>query len=114
MVWMPKFGRLVRRAVAAGGGSPVENEAPAPSPEAPAEPPYSEISLQELMTPVPGGDAGSVVIRYDPGIEIPSDWRDLPWPKLRSLAASLSTADAPVINKADAVARIEAEIERRS
>jgi hypothetical protein len=38
--------------------------------------------------------------------EIPSGWRDLPWPAMRSLAASVS--DTPIRSKADAVAAIEA------
>lgn len=48
-------------------------------------------------------------------IEIPADWRDLPWTQpderglsLRRLAASVS--DVPVINKAQAVEAIEAHL----
>lgn len=54
------------------------------------------------------------------GVEIPDDWRDLPWsrptveggPTLRGLGAAFS--DTPVLNKADAFAAIEGELERRS
>lgn len=52
-------------------------------------------------------------------VQIPHDWRDLPYNKaeegrdvtLRSLAVSFT--DETVINKAQAVAAIEAELERR-
>lgn len=42
----------------------------------------------------------------DGGVVIPSWWRDMPWPQMRSLAASLS--DAPIRNKDDAEAAIVA------
>lgn len=53
-------------------------------------------------------------------IYIPDDWRDLPWTRptadrdltIRGLACMLS--DAPVINKAQAVAAIQAELNRRA
>lgn len=77
MVFTPKFGKLVRRAVAAGGGSPV------------------------------AADEADLVASLKDG-KIPANWRDLDWPKLRSLAAGLSDSDGPVKNKADAVAAIEA------
>lgn len=54
----------------------------------------------------PGGapdDRSSVVI--------PDDWRDLVWPDLRALGASLS--DDPVVSRHQAEAAIEAELERR-
>lgn len=38
------------------------------------------------------------------------EWKELSWPKLKSLAANLSDDDAPVTTKADAIARIEAVI----
>lgn len=37
--------------------------------------------------------------------DIPADWRDLPWPALRSIASKLSSE--PVRNRADAVKAIE-------
>ena len=45
-------------------------------------------------------------------IAIPDDWRELSWPKLRSLAAGF--ASSPVLNKALAVAAITAELNRRA
>jgi len=39
---------------------------------------------------------------------IPENWRELPWPELRSLASKLS--DTPISNKADAIAAIEARV----
>lgn len=42
---------------------------------------------------------------------IPEDWRELPWPRLSSLAASVS--DEKIKSKEDAVAAIEMELERR-
>lgn len=47
-------------------------------------------------------------------VEIPEDWRDLPWvgdPSIRTLASRLS--DSHIINKAQAVAVITAELARR-
>lgn len=47
-------------------------------------------------------------------VEIPADWETMPWvgaPSMRSLAAQLT--DQPVINKAQAVAVITAELQRR-
>lgn len=44
-------------------------------------------------------------------VAIPDDWRDLPWFALRALAAKLT--DAPVNDKAGAVAAVEAEEARR-
>lgn len=47
-------------------------------------------------------------------VEIPSSWEELPWvgsPSIRTLASSLT--DQPVINKAQAVAVITAELQRR-
>lgn len=43
---------------------------------------------------------------------IPDDWRDLKWFALRSLASKLT--NAPVNDKADAVAAIEAALKRRA
>lgn len=43
---------------------------------------------------------------------IPETWRDLDWPELRSLAASVSST--PVRSKAEAEAAIEAELARRA
>lgn len=45
-------------------------------------------------------------------VEIPANWRDLPWPKLRSLASKVS--DDPISNRPVAVAAIEAELSRRN
>lgn len=42
---------------------------------------------------------------------IPDDWRELPWPALKSLASKLS--DEKIKSKDDAVAAIELEIESR-
>lgn len=42
---------------------------------------------------------------------IPSDWRDLGWPALKSLAAKVSSET--IKNKPDAIAAIELEIESR-
>lgn len=45
-------------------------------------------------------------------VVIPDNWRELPWPRLRSLASQVS--DDPIVNRPVAVAAIEAEIARRS
>jgi hypothetical protein len=45
-------------------------------------------------------------------VEIPQDWRDLSWPQVRSLAAQF--ASEPVLNKAQAVDAVEAELARRA
>lgn len=42
---------------------------------------------------------------------IPDDWRDLTWPSLKSLAATVS--DEKVKTKDDAIAAIKLEVERR-
>lgn len=44
-------------------------------------------------------------------VEIPDDWRDLPWAQLRSLASKVS--NDPVRDKDGAVAAVEAELARR-
>jgi hypothetical protein len=43
---------------------------------------------------------------------IPDDWRDLPWPALKSLAASVS--DDTIKTKDDAIAAVELELQRRT
>lgn len=51
---------------------------------------------------------------HDPdpdSVAIPADWRELPWPKLRALAAKVSPG--PVTDKPDCIAAIEAEMARR-
>ena len=48
----------------------------------------------------------------EPEIAIPDDWQALAWPKLRSLASQLS--DEPIAKKADALAAITAEINKRA
>ncbi|HET9160471.1 MAG TPA: hypothetical protein VFN88_07645 [Caulobacteraceae bacterium] len=59
----------------------------------------------KALTPtVPEGERSEV--------DIPDDWKDMKWFALRGLASKF--ADAPVLNKADAVAAIEAEISRRA
>lgn len=45
-------------------------------------------------------------------VVIPDNWRELPWPRLRSLASQVS--DDPIVNRPVAVAAIEAELARRS
>jgi hypothetical protein len=48
----------------------------------------------------------------NPGaVEIPANWRDLPWQELRALAAKVSPD--PVGNKESCLAAIEAELARR-
>lgn len=42
--------------------------------------------------------------------EIPADWRDLPWPALKALAARFGSAR----NRAECEATIEAELRRRA
>jgi hypothetical protein len=44
-------------------------------------------------------------------VEIPFDWQQAPWADLRRLAASVS--DTPIVNRKQAEAAIEAELERR-
>lgn len=53
-------------------------------------------------------------LRTEAGVDlhpIPDGWRELAWPALKSLAASVS--DEKIKSKDDAVAAIEIEIERR-
>lgn len=62
-------------------------------------------------------DAGASVENKDAGaapenkVEIPENWRDLPWPALRSLAASVSPT--PVSTRDDCIAAIEIELDAR-
>ena len=44
-------------------------------------------------------------------VEIPATWRELPWPKLRSLASKV--CDEPISNRNVALAAIEAQLQRR-
>jgi hypothetical protein len=66
---------------------------------------YSFVSAQCNLPiePEPRPDAGSV--------EIPAAFRDLKWKELRALSKQLS--DTPAINSKEALAIIEAEVERR-
>jgi hypothetical protein len=53
------------------------------------------------------------VMRIDAGsVEIPEDFRTLKWPELRALGKQLS--DTPAINSKEALAIIEAELDRRN
>lgn len=89
-------------------GVPVEqlDETGAVRPAAKADP--GAVEPPPALTPVASADERS-------DIEIPADWRDMPWTgkghSLRALAAKFS--DAPVINKDQAVAAVEAELARR-
>lgn len=66
------------------------------------------------------GPKGAALPPHEPGaIVIPENWRDLPWTQrtaddvsLRKLASAIS--DAPITNKTDAIAAVEAELERRA
>ncbi|MBO9589073.1 hypothetical protein [Devosia sp.] len=49
--------------------------------------------------------------RHAEAVAIPETWETLPWPQLRSLASEFS--DAPIKNKAEAIAAIQAEIAKR-
>jgi hypothetical protein len=65
------------------------------------------------QTAMPEGQPERIRTRIDPvRVVIPHDWRDLEWPQLRKLAASVSKA--PIRRRTDAEASIEAEIARRS
>jgi hypothetical protein len=44
-------------------------------------------------------------------VDIPDDWRDMIWPRLRALASKVS--ETPVSNRADCERAIEAELARR-
>lgn len=53
-------------------------------------------------------------LRTETGAElhpIPDEWRELPWPALKSLAASVS--DDTIKTKDDAIAAVELVLERR-
>jgi hypothetical protein len=78
-------------------GVPVERLDVAPAAEA------QRTAAMPLPT-VPEAERGAV--------EIPADWRDLSWPQVRSLAAQFATE--PVLNKAQAVEVVEAELARRT
>lgn len=62
-------------------------------------------------------DAGASIENKDAGaapenkVEIPDDWRELAWPALRSLAASVSPT--PVSTRDDCIAAIEIELDAR-
>ncbi|KLK91419.1 hypothetical protein AA309_20200 [Microvirga vignae] len=96
MSWIPRYGRLVRRA-------PVS---------APADEPTDALQ-QPAEDATPGAPENEPEQRPEP-VPIPEDWRALPWNDLRALAAGFSAQDAPVRNKADAIARIEAELATRA
>jgi hypothetical protein len=53
----------------------------------------------------------SVALTERSRVEVPSNWRDMPWPQRRSLATQFS--DGPIHNNEEAVAAIEAELRRR-
>lgn len=59
---------------------------------------------------IEAAQAGAVVM--EPPVEIPDDWRDLHWFKLKPLARALN-GGADVANKAAAIAIVEAELDRR-
>ena len=65
-----------------------------------------EATAEDLVA----AQSGAVVIL--PPIEIPADWQDLHWFKLKALAENL--ARGPVTNKAAAVAIVAAELDRRA
>jgi hypothetical protein len=48
-----------------------------------------------------------------PAVDIPVDWRTLPWPTLKSLASKVAPETA-IKTKADAEAAVEAELARRA
>jgi hypothetical protein len=85
-------------------GVPVEQLVPA---DAPAPAPVVENPTRFSLSPEARAE-----------VEIPDAWRELPWVgpsdamTLRSLGARLS--DKPVLNKAQAAAAIEAELQRRA
>lgn len=60
-------------------------------------------------SPSPGGEETDEMRN---AVEIPDNWRDLPWPSLSGLAAKVSPV--PVKNKAGAVEAIEAALKRRT
>lgn len=62
----------------------------------------------EPQAPVP---AELVAQEWPPTVEIPEDWADLSWPKLRKLAQACSRD--VVLNKVQASEAIEAELGRR-
>lgn len=84
--------------------------------------PVEHIDAPAIVAPVPMAPpiVKSVTPEALSAVQIPDDWRDLPWTKaeteggltLRSLASSVSTV--PVLNKAQATAAVEAEIARRA
>ena len=55
---------------------------------------------------------GASAVPAEKPAEIPENWQELEWPKLRSLASDVS--ETPITSKADAVAAIEAELKRRA
>jgi len=109
MSWIPKYGRLVRRTAPAGYDAPETQDA---QPETLAVEESAETAAPAEVEQVEITAQGADVT--DPGPIIPDDWRELSWPNLRSLAAGLSPDDAPVKTKADAIARIEAELQARA
>lgn len=94
----PKFGDMVRRAVAAG--KPVE--APSEAPKALSSPLSApDVDLKVNTGPV----AMQVLANHN---DIPPDWEDLLWPQLRKLASSLSST--PIKNRAEAERAIRAAL----
>jgi hypothetical protein len=69
-------------------------------------------ALEVSAAPLPPHEPHAIII--------PDDWRDLPWTQragesgatLRALASAIS--DKPVVNKAEAVEVVEAELARRA
>lgn len=63
-------------------------------------------------SPPPPANGGAETDATRDAVEIPAEWRDLPWPDLASLASRVSPT--PIKNKAGAVAAIDAALARRA
>jgi hypothetical protein len=85
---------------AAQKGAPIVDQAPEP-----------ESVKATTLAPVPTRPTAETP-EQRAAVEIPADWRELPWPKLRSLASKV--CDDPISNRPVAVAAIEAELASRS
>lgn len=87
-------------------------DAPPAEPEAEVQPEGEEEPAAGAEDEPSEEEKRAAVLEVRRSVEIGEKWRELNWPQLLSLAASVS--DSTVHNKAEAVAAVEAELARRA